>query len=425
MNWALFLGSHGWDLLAMGLLLVLSGLISGTETALFNLSRGQLYRMRQSSGNSARRVAALMHRPQSILNTLLLANLLVNIPFASLGSVLALDAERQNSHVSHWSLAAITLVPLIALILLGEVMPKLLAFVSAQHWATAAARPLAMLEQILRPVLWVLDSFVIGPITRIVAPRRVHADITADDLNDLLGLSARRGLIGHDASALLQEIVELTELRVGDIMVPRVEMIAWDINDPPQGLVELFRTSHLRKIPVYDGQPDKILGVIYGKELLLNPGKGLGEMIAHVPFVPEAAKIERVLIQFRVTRRQMAFVVDEFGGVAGLVTLQDIVEEIVGDIPDVRDDAEGAVQRQGDRKFLIDGLLHIHEWADAFHIDLSAGRISTIGGFVTSLMGRMPHEGDQVRYRNLLFTVQSMRGRRIGKLLVELTEGKP
>jgi len=189
-------------------------------------------------------------------------------------------------------------------------------------------------------------------------------------------------------------------------------------------LIERFRQSHLRKIPVYDAQPDRILGVIYGRTLLLNPERSLRDLVVKVPFVPEAAKVERLLIQFRVTRRQMAVVVDEFGGVAGLVTLQDIVEQIVGDIRDSRDvETAPAVQRQGERLYVIDGNLSIHDWVETFHMELSSVRITTIGGFVTSLLGRIPREGDQARYRNVLFKVLSLRGRRIHQLQVELVGG--
>jgi putative hemolysin len=137
--------------------------------------------------------------------------------------------------------------------------------------------------------------------------------------------------------------------------------------------------------------------------------------------VPETANVERLLIQLRVTRKQMAIVVDEFGGVAGLVTLQDIVEQIVGDIYDARDaQARPAVRRVSERAYIIDGNLSIHDWTEAFRMDLPPGRVTTVGGFVTSLLGRIPKESEQVRYRNLRITVLSLRGRRIGELQVEL-----
>ena len=148
------------------------------------------------------------------------------------------------------------------------------------------------------------------------------------------------------------------------------------------------------------------------------------ELLAKAPFVPEAANIERVLLQFRVTRTQMAIVVDEYGGTAGLVTLEDVLHEIVGEIPDPNAAERYHVERISNREYLIDGELGIHQWADVFPTDLSRRRISTVGGFVTSQLGRMPKVGDRVTHRNLRFIVESMRGRRIQTLRLELLEDK-
>jgi CBS domain containing-hemolysin-like protein len=151
----------------------------------------------------------------------------------------------------------------------------------------------------------------------------------------------------------------------------------------------------------------------------------LADFVVKVPFVPEAANLERVLIQFRVTRTQMAIVVDEFGGTAGLITLREILEEIVGDLPEAHEPAAGlAVQKVSDKEYLIDGDLAFHEWADAFEVDLSGKRITTLGGFVTSMLGRIARVDDVVQYRNLRFTVLSMRRRRVGNMRLQLTEEK-
>ena len=144
--------------------------------------------------------------------------------------------------------------------------------------------------------------------------------------------------------------------------------------------------------------------------------------VVKVPFVPEAADLERTLLQLRVRGAQMAIVVDEYGGTAGLVTLEDILEEIVGDIPDRHDQAGPLVEKVSPGRYVVDGDLAIHEWADAFDIDLRGRRISSVGGFVTYLLGRIPAAGDVATYRNLEFTVETMRRRRIGKIDVNLRE---
>jgi len=424
-TWADFLASDFWQLILMVLLLGASGFFSGTETALFNLSAGQLKRL-VGGGAAGRLIARLMRRPSRVLNTILLGNMLVNVGYASVATVTILHLGPSGyGLLPAWAAAPVSLAPLVLLILLGEVTPKMLALVVGERWALLAVGPLAVCERVVRPMLRVVDAVIVTPLTRILAPHpHKGADVTADELAALLDLSAKRGLLDQDASALLREIVELSDLKVADIMVPRVDMIAFDLSEPPEKLLELFRETRLRKLPVYEGDLDHVHGVIHAKRVLLNPAADLRRLIVPVPFIPETGTAERALLQFRVTRTQMAIVVDEYGGTAGLVTLEDVLEEIVGDIPDPAGAERGAaVERVAPGEYRIDGDLGIHEWADAFQFDLAGRRISTIGGFVTSLLGRIPRVGDTATHRNIAFTVETMRRRRIGSLRVRLEGG--
>jgi CBS domain containing-hemolysin-like protein len=315
-------------------------------------------------------------------------------------------------------------VPLLVLILVGEVLPKMLALLVAEGWALAAAGPMTLLKKVLLPLIVAMHKAVIGPLVQMLAPRQASgANIDSAELGALLDLSAKRGILDTRTNALLQEIVELTNLRVGDIMVPRVDMICHDIDAPRAGLIRTIQDKRLRRVPVYEKDVDHILGVVQAKRVLLSPDRPLREMVVPVPFVPQAANLERALLQLRVKRSQLAVVVDEYGGTAGLVTLEDILEEVVGDIPDRHETAQGAVvQKISPGRYVIDGDVGIHEWDDAFGMDLRRRRISTVGGFVTSLLGRIPAVGDTAQYRNLHFTILSVRRRRIEQLQLELRE---
>ncbi len=423
MTWPQVLAGEVWKLALLAPLLVCSAFFSGCETTLFSLSRLQLYRLGHGR-RPGRIVAALMRHPRRVLNTLLLGNMCVNVAYTGIAAVAILQLCRAG--LADWAVGAASLASLLALILFGEVLPKMLAMAVGSRLIIPAAAILAVLEQAAAPVLWILDKVLVVPFTRLLAPAPSgSADITAEELAALLDLSAKRGVIERDVNVLLQEIVALTDIRVSDIMVPRVDMLAYDVDGDPAGLIQMFTTTRLRKIPVYEKDIDHVLGVIHAKRLLLNPAAPLRQLVAKVPFVPEAANVERVLLQFRVTRTQMAIVVDEYGGTAGLVTLEDVMEEIVGDIPDDRSGAAPSVQHLDEGEYLLDGELAIHEWEEAFRIDLSGRRVSTVGGFVISLLGRIPREGDRVEYRNLRFTVVSMRRRRIDKIHLQLLGGRP
>jgi putative hemolysin len=404
-------------------LLCSSGFLSGSETALFSLSRAQLYRFRHGKG-AGRLAAALMDKPRRLLNTLLLGNTLVNTAYAAVSAVAIIELGRAGA--PGWFIAAAPIVSLLVLILVGEVTPKMLAFAAGVRLAPISATVLVALERLFGPILWLLEMVLVVPLTRILAPRPSgRADISVKELAVLLDLSARRGLIAHDANALLQEIIGLTEIKVSEIMVPRVDVTAYDVEGPPAGLVKLLAATRHRKIPVYERDMDHVLGAVHAKRLLLEPTAPLRTLVAKLPFVPATANLERLLILFRVTRTQMAIVVDEYGGTAGLVTLEDVLEEIVGDIAESHEVRRGpAVEKVSQEEYVVDGDLAIHEWGEAFGIDLSGRRISTIGGFVTSLLGRIPHPGDTARYRNLEFTVESLRRRRADKLRIRLLGGK-
>ena len=421
MSLASFLSDHAGRLLAMLALLLGSGFFSGSETAIFSLSASQVKHLRQRR-RAGRRLGRLLARPQTTLNGLLLGNMIVNIAFAALSAVIVFELRQAGAPA--WQTAVMSIGALLALILLGEVTPKMLAVVTTERWSLVAAPVVIVLGHVLGPVLWVLETFLVTPLGRLVAPHGGHPTvITAGELDALLDLSAKRGLLNDEANALLHEIVDLANVRVADVMTPRVDVIAWDINEPRQHLVRLVTAERLRRVVVYDGDIDHVLGLIHAKRLLLSPLVALRELVVPIPFVPATANIERVLLRFRATGRQVAIAVDEYGGTAGLIALDDILEEIVGDI--TRDDQREsgpAVEQVAAGQYVLDGNLAVHEWADAFGIDLHGGRISTIGGFVMSSLGRMPRVGDVVTYRNLRLTVQTMRGRRIGKLKLELLE---
>jgi CBS domain containing-hemolysin-like protein len=420
-----FLASHVLELVVMAMLLVFSAFFSGTETALFNLTGGQLEMLAQSRRSRWRIVARLMRSPRKALNTILFGNMLVNVAFASLSAYLVHQLHLEGYPA--WLVMPFSLAPLIVLILLGEVTPKVLAIFLGLRWAVTAGPVLAAIQRGIAPVIHVMDWLLIHPLTRVIAYRPANdSAVTGEELVELLELSAKQGVIDHDTGGMLQEVLELTDLHVADIMVPRVDMVCFDVDGSGQDLLELFRRTGLRKIPVYEGTSDNVTGIVNAKQLLLSPEADLRKLVRPALFVPETANLEQLLVQFRQTDRQMALVVDEYGGTAGLVSLEDVLEEIVGELPDASgQQLHAPVQRISDREFLISGDLGVHQWADVFKIDIDSARISTLGGFVTSRIGRLAQVGDVVTYANLRFTVEAMRQRRIERLRLELLPRRP
>jgi putative hemolysin len=424
MTWTSYLAGHVPELLLMALLLCLSAFFNGSEAALFSLSPGQAYKMARQKG-AGQKAAWLMARPERILQALLLGNLLVTIAFFGVSSVL-LHGLTSAAQAPPYVAGLLWLVPPVLIVLFGDVTPKLAALNVAERWALLAAGPLVLLRRLLSPPVRVINRGIVNPLTRLLAPRpAADANITGEELASLLDLTAQRGILDHQANALLQEILSLTDLRVADVMVPRVDVICYDVDSPPAGLVQIVKRTHLRRVPVYERDPGAMLGVVHAKRLLMQPGTPLRQLVVKVPFVPESANLERALVQLRVRRAQIAIAVDEYGGTAGIITLEDILEQIVGDLPDEHDSQEGSpVEHKGPGWYVLDGDLPVHEWAEAAGMDLGGPKVSTIGGFVTSRLGRIAAVGDEARYRNLRFKVLSMRRRRVGKLEIRLLEGE-
>jgi len=418
-----FLVSHAWQLVLMVLLLGCAAFFSGAETAFFSLSPGQMFSLDQDRRRLARLVPVLMQRPGDVLTAVLLGTNIVHILYFICSTVLIVDIQGTLEHGSVWAVVT-TAVTFLGIVVLGEVLPKTVAYIWSRRLAPMAAGPLAVFVGLTRPIQRFLAVVVIKPITRLFAPsKRPEAGLTQEELATLLTLSKKRGVITTDENELLQELLELTDLRAGDIMVPRVDMVACDVNSSTQELLELVRKKHVTRIPVYEGDLDHIVGVVHAKRILVEPERPIREVISPIQFVPISAPLEKVLIQLRAKRSQIAIVVDEYGGTAGLITLEEIVEEIVGDIAEGREEPAGPlVRRVGPNEWLVDGDLPIHEWAEAFPTDLGNVRFRTVGGLVVSILGHIPQVGEQARYRNVIFTVEAMRRRRVGLLRMRLQE---
>ncbi len=414
------LAGHGWQLVAMGALLVGSAFFSGSETALFSLTLGQRHAVGKRRGGAF--VTALLKRPSRTLNMLLLGNMLVNVAYSATAAMVVLTLQKEGA--AAWQVTGLSLVGLMTLILLGEVAPKVLALANAERWSLLAGGLLAGMSRLLARPLWLLETCLINPVVRLLHPRKKddYRPVTPRDLSALLELAAQEGHIARDRQDLLSEILTLGELTVANIMVPRVDVIAFDIQQSPEELLGILRTSRLEYVPLIHGDLDHIEGIILTRRYLQSPTSPIVEHTIDPIYVPETAPIERALLTLSQSEHRMAMVVDEYGGIAGMLSMDDILEELIGQLPRDAHVSEDLLVRQvGEGTYIIDAQLPVHEWVDGFGIELPQERISTIGGFVTALLGHLPEPGEQILYRNLTFTVVSMQRRRIDKLQVTVS----
>ena len=405
-----------WEVVVMVLLLAGSAYFSGSETAFFSLPTRQRIALKKSDHRLEKLTAALLAQPKNLLGCLLFGNIIVNVLFFAVSSVFTL---RIRDKLGLTAAAVSGAAAFAVLVLFGEVLPKSLAYANSRAISIAAALPAYTCLRVLTPILSVFRLVLVEPVIRLLlGPARPAKPVTAAEFRTLIDKVRRRGLITHHQNKLLSEIVEFGFLKVRHVMRPRVDMITASVVEAVEKPRELMQKNRLTKIPVYSGHMDNIVGLVCLRRVLLEPHASLDKLAEPVNFVPEQKTVESLLEFFRTSGTDTAVVVDEYGGLAGYVCLEDIAEELLGPIEFV----EGieSVESIGPFQYRLAADIPLHDWAEAFGIDLEQARYTTIGGLVTAILGRVPKTGDVARLRNLKFTVERMTKNRVVTVILNL-----
>lgn len=408
-------------------LLLASAFISGSETALFSLSAHQRLALARRGNMAGHAVAILLAETRDLLITLMLCNMIANVLFFVISTVLLLRVEHRGDAPAA-VLAALSLGSLVTLILVGEVLPKLVANRLPAAWAAIAAVPLLTIHRAIAPLRLVLRPLVITPLARLIAPSQRPGELSAQELTRLLELSAHRGVIHPEEEDMLHGVLDLGRLRVRDIMTPRVDLVTFEIHRPVAELLDLIRAARRSHIPVYDGDLDNVVGMVEARQIMLRrpaDAAQLKRLIRQVAFVPELQRADRLLMEFRKRGHNLAIAVDEYGGTAGLVTLEDVAEEMVGDMPGEGDHRGPDIEQLPDGSFRVAAGLSVQDWIGSLGIQRPSVDAVTLGGLVMARLGRLPRVGDIVREGNLLLEVETMDRRRIQDLRVRLAHADP
>ena len=408
-----------WHIIPMLLLLACSAFLSGSETAFFNLSRRQAKNFQTSANKLQNLAARLIDNPRGLLTSLLFGNMAVNVLFFALASVLSVKVANQIGPTA----AVITaVVSFVALLLLGEMLPKSLAYSHSRRFCIAAAPACFVCMRILSPPLRILEVAIITPILRLLTGPTDSGErsdaVTAEQLKLLIESSRQEGLISDDENQLFAEVIELGFLKVRHVMRQRVDMIDCDVTDSAQKVQQIMAENKLTKIPVYAKNIDNIVGCLSQRNLLLSPDMPIGKLLKKVNFVPEQKTVESLLEFFRESQTDMAIVVDEYGGIAGTVSVEDVVEELIGPIEPTSEIEP--IEQIGPLQYRLAADLAIHDWAQAFGIDPGQTRLATIAGLTTALLGRIPKKGDVAYLKNLKLTVEKVQRHRIETLILSL-----
>ncbi|MFO0972133.1 MAG: hemolysin family protein [Phycisphaerae bacterium] len=401
-----------WHLISMLGLIGLSAVASASETAFFSLTAHQRQQIVAGRARLGGYVAELSARPDRLLVTLLLFNVAVNTLYFATGSVLTLGLSHA---LSPPAAAAVGVLPVFALVVFGEVLPKMAALSRPARVAPLFAPLLWLVHRIVSPVGAVLNALFTTPALRLLVPPapRDAAAVEHEELAAALEASARAGLIDRQTGLLLREVVEMKAVLVREVMVPRVDLKAFDLAEPRDEFVARVRATGLKRLPVYRDDIDHIIGVVEARQVLLAPERPIDSFLKPIHFVPEVIHVAHLLAEFRRSALTFAVVVDEYGGTAGFVTLEDLVEAIVGDIYDPIDRPQTPLEQLGADEWRVFGDLSIRDWARVFQLERLPHPVHTLAGLITALLGRAPRAGDRVRLRNLEFTVDEVQRRRV------------
>ncbi len=407
------------------ILLSLSAFFSGSEIAYFSLSSATVDRFRRSRKRAEQRIATLLTNPRQLLITIVVGNTLVNITTASLAAILTERISRAMQVSQHLGLIVDVIVVTFVILIVSEILPKVIAVRDAEHYARQSCRLLSLFYYLIFPVSYFLARF-----TRFLQKRMGFTEdkafLTEEELKTLVEIGEEHGTLQKDEREMIHSIFEFGETTVKEIMVPRTDMVCVEASTTLTDLMKLVKTKLHSRIPVYKGRIDNVIGILYVKDLLPYLTKrrrerlDLEKLVRPAYFVPEQKKIDELLREFQKERIHMALVVDEYGGIAGLVTLEDIIEEIVGEIQDEYDKEAPLYKKIDDNTFIVDGRMPLEEVNEALHLNLPTEEgFETISGFILSKLGALPKEKEKVEYDGYIFIVERVTRNRIIKVRIE------
>ncbi len=401
-----------------------SALLTGAEAAYFSLGRARL-RSLAAEDKTPETLVPLLSQPHDLLVTLLVGITLINVAASALAAAVAGQLFGRG-----WGLTIAIGGMIFLLTVLGEVLPMTLAVKHPQRFAAWVRRPVAWLAVLLKPVRPLLSAFTALTLRAVGSAALNEPLLTTNELRTLVDVGAQEGVVARDEREMIHKALELEDTLVREVMVPRPDMFCLDISTPPQQLLEALREHLHSRVPVYEEAVDQIVGILYTKDLLpyvrgLPSDFDLRSHLHPPYFVPETKRVDALLKEFRAKKLQMAIVVDEYGGTAGLVALEDLLEELVGEIADEFDEEERLIQAVDARTFRISGKLPIDELNAVTGLALSSEAYDTVGGWVLELFGRIPHKGERIETPEAMVTVEKVERTRVVEVLVTLRTAAP
>ena len=401
------------------ILLIGSGFFSASETSLMSLSKIRIRHMQEEGVKGAKLVSNLIEDSNKLMITILVGNNVVNIAATSISTALFTSLIPGASGV-----AVATAVMTVLVLLFGEITPKTIAANNSEKVAIFVSRPIKIIIFILRPVVWVFN-LVTGVIFKILGVKDKSGQpyITEEELKTMVNVSHEEGVLEIEERQIINNVFQFGDMQAKEAMVQRLDMIAINSEDKYEEIIEMFKNEKLSRMPVYNESIDDIIGILNIKDIIfLNDEEiqkfNIKDYIREPFFTYEFKKITQLLEEMKIEKSQMAIVVDEYGGTSGLITIEDLVEVIVGDIEDEYDEEEEEIQVIKEDEYIVDGSIKITDVNELIGVRLESEEFDSIGGYIIGHLRRLPEENEVIEVDNIKFCIESLDKNRIKKVRI-------
>lgn len=401
------------------ILLIFSGLFSGAETALSSLNIITVKKLKKKGVKEANTLEKLLSRPSKTLSTILIGNNIVNIAAPAIATELTLSlfSGKQVTFI-------VTMIMTILILIFGEITPKTYSAYNSEKVVIKLGKPLEVLSVVFTPFLIVLNR-----VTKVIIKalggnvNNNRTTVSEEEIKTLVDVGEEAGIIEKQEKEMINSIFEIGDIEVTEVMVPRIDIVYLEEDVTVEEAIKKVLKCGFSRIPVIKKSIDNITGIIYAKDLLAcyfkqdkDESKGIRELIRPAYYVPESKKAIDLLTEMQLEKIHIAIVLDEYGGTLGLVTIEDILEEIVGDILDEYDEEMDLIDYLDEQTLIVDSKISIDEINETFKISLPEDEFESVGGLIFNLLGRIPKKGDNIEYNGLLFKILEVHNRRIKKV---------
>ncbi|MGL5692835.1 MAG: HlyC/CorC family transporter [Peptostreptococcaceae bacterium] len=406
------------QIILLGVLLVGSGFFSASETALMSLSKIRIRYMKEEGVKGARLVGSLLEDSNNLLTSILVGNNVVNIAATSISTSLFMNLYGETG------VPIATAVMTVLVLIFGEITPKTIAVNNTEKVALIVSKPIKFIITLLKPVVWIFNI-----ITRVifkilgVQDKGIQPYITEEELKTMVNVSHEEGVLEIEERQIINNVFQFGDMQAKEAMVQRLDIIAINAEDTYDDIMELFKHEKLSRLPVYDDSIDNIVGILNIKDVVFLEDEeienfNIKDYLRDAFFTYEFKKITQLLEEMKKDRSQMAIVVDEYGATAGLITIEDLVEVIVGDIDDEYDEEDDEIQVIKEDEYVVEGGTKITDVNEMIGTKLESEEFDSIGGFIIGHLGRIPEENEVIEVDHMRLCIESLDKNRIMKIRI-------